>query len=218
MRKSYKLFLADKRLLRSALIGFLLLGGSLVMNFYAGNYANEKGTTAVTDIILSNTRAYDVDILFAIGLPLFALFTLLRCIRYPAQIPYILKSVAVFVIIRSVFITLTHLGPFPDSIAVYNAGILGKMNFGADLFFSGHTGLPFLFALIFWNNKWMRYLFIFSAIFFGMVVLLGHLHYSIDVLAAFFITYTINHINEIIRKKDKRFFQNADSIIYAKHT
>ncbi len=62
----------------------------------------------------------------------------------------------------------------------------------------------------------MRYLFIFSAVFFGMVVLLGHLHYSIDVMAAFFITYTINHINEIIWKKDKLYFQNVESIIYSK--
>ncbi|MEI8091030.1 MAG: phosphatase PAP2-related protein [bacterium] len=88
------------------------------------------------------------------------------------------------------------------------------MNFGADLFFSGHTGLPFLFALIFWNNKWMRYLFVLTAIYFGAIVLLGHLHYSIDVLSAFFITYTIRHINEFLWKKDKLYMVNTHSIIY----
>ncbi|MEI8091032.1 MAG: hypothetical protein WCG98_01995 [bacterium] len=42
MRATYKVFFADKKLLRSSLVAFLLLAGSLVMNFYAGTYANEK--------------------------------------------------------------------------------------------------------------------------------------------------------------------------------
>ncbi|MDP2670532.1 MAG: hypothetical protein Q8O99_06590 [bacterium] len=41
---------------------------------------------------------------------------------------------------------------------------------------------------------------------FGVIVLLGHLHYSIDVLAAFFITYAINDINKLIFVHDKRVF------------
>jgi len=55
-------------------------------------------------------------------------------------------------------------------------------------------------------------MFIFLSISFGVIVLLGHLHYSIDVLAAFFITYTIRHINEILRTKDKAYFLAANSL------
>ncbi|MEI8008107.1 MAG: hypothetical protein WCI00_01305 [bacterium] len=51
------------------------------------------------------------------------------CIRYPEQIPYILKSIALFIAIRAVFVTLTHLGPYPDSILIINTGIMGKINF-----------------------------------------------------------------------------------------
>lgn len=210
MKQAYKLFFWNRQLLKSSLIAFLLLAASLFGNFYAGNYANEHWVTPVSDIILSNTRAYDVDTLFVGGMIAFFFFVLLWCLRYPAQMPYILKSIALFIAIRAVFVTLTHLGPYPDSIIIINTGILGKLNFGADLFFSGHTGMPFLMALIFRHNKQMRYIFILAAIFFGVIVLLGHLHYSIDVLAAFFITYTIHHIWEVLRKKDKIHFQNAD--------
>jgi len=62
MKKAYQLFFSNKQLLRSSLAAFLLLIGSLIFNFYAGSYANEKGITPVTDIVLSNTKAYDVDV------------------------------------------------------------------------------------------------------------------------------------------------------------
>lgn len=68
------------------------------------------------------------------------------------------------------------------------------MDLGNDLFFSGHTALPFLMALIFWQNVKLRWAFILLSLFFGSAALLGHLHYSIDVFAAFFITYGIFHI------------------------
>ncbi len=216
MIKTYKLFFFNKPLFRSSIIAFLLLIFSFIINFYAGSYATERGTVSVTDIVLSNTRAYDVDWLFIGGIIMFFLFALVWCLRYPSQMPYIVKSIALFIIIRSIFVTLTHLWPYPDSILIINSGLIGKINFRADLFFSGHTWMPFLMALIFWNNKWLRYMFIVLAVTFGIIVLLWHLHYSIDVLAAFFITYTINHIWENLRKKDKKYFQDNNLIIYPK--
>ncbi len=86
---------------------------------------------------------------------------------------------------------------------------MSKFAFGGDLFFSGHTGLPFLMALVFWKKPILRYFFIASAIGFGAVVLLTHLHYSIDVLSAFFITYTIFHIAEFLFRKDRKLFYSG---------
>lgn len=213
MRQTYQLFFSSKELIQSSLIAFLLLAGSLLGNFYAGSYANEQWINPVTDIILSNTKAQDVDLLFMGGIVAFFLFILIWCLRYPSQMPYILKSIALFIAIRAVFVTLTHLGPYPDSILILNTGIMGKINFWADLFFSGHTGMPFLMALLFWKNKFFRYLFILASISFGIIVLLWHLHYSIDVLAAFFITYTIHHLWELLWKKDKVHFEKSFSTL-----
>ena len=214
MKQTYRLFFSNTWLLISSFISLLLLAGSLFANFFAGSYANKQGITPVTDIVLSNTRAYDVDALFIGGIIAFSLFVLIRCLRYPQQMPYILKSIALFIFIRAIFVTLTHLGPYPDSIIILNTGIMGKINFWADLFFSGHTGMPFLMALLFRKNKWMRYIFILAAISFGIIVLLWHLHYSIDVLAAFFITYTINHFCELLRTKDKLHFDQSNDLLF----
>ncbi|HBB03314.1 TPA: hypothetical protein DCZ39_00145 [Patescibacteria group bacterium] len=106
-----------------------MLAISLFGNFYAGMYANEKGSFPVTDIVLSNTRAYDVDLLFVGGIFAFFLFILVWCLRYPVQMPYILKSLALFIAIRAVFVTLTHIGLYPDSVIIINTGIIGKLNF-----------------------------------------------------------------------------------------
>lgn len=65
-----------------------------------------------------------------------------------------------------------------------------------DLFFSAHTGLPFLLALEFWDNKILRYIFLLSSLGGATLVFLGHIHYSIDVLAAFFITYSVFQITK----------------------
>ena len=139
--------------------------------------------------------------------PIF-LFTIVLIISLysPRKLPFITKNIALFTVIRSVFISLTHLGPFPTQAINGGTNFISKFTFGGDLFFSGHTGIPFLMALIFWNYKPLRYLFILDSIFMGTVVLLGHYHYSIDVLAAFFITYSIYHISLYLFKKDKDMF------------
>jgi hypothetical protein len=86
---------------------------------------------------------------------------------------------------------------------------LNKLLFGADSFFSGHTGMPFLGALVFWDDKLVRWVYILASIFFAIVVLLGHLHYSIDVFSAFFITYSIYRIADISFNKDKEVFERG---------
>lgn len=197
----------NKEFIKSSIISIIFLCISLYINFRAGNYATEKASLPVTDIVLSNIRVFDVDGFFIWGPIMLFTIVIIICLYHPKKIPFILKNIALFTVIRSIFISLTHLGPFPTQIVVENVtNIINKFTFGGDLFFSGHTGIPFLMALIFWNYKPLRYLFFVDSIFMGTIVLLGHYHYSIDVLAAFFITYTIYHISLYLFKKDKVMF------------
>ena len=208
LKLQYKKFFTDRDFLISLTSSFLFLIIALYINFYAGTYATERASLPVTDIVLSNIRAFDVDGFFTYG-PLF-LFTIVTilCLYNPKKIPFILKNLALFTVIRSVFISLTHIGPFPIQIIADNGNFISKFTFGGDLFFSGHTGVPFLLALIFWENKMLRNFFLAYSVFMGIVVLLGHYHYSIDVFAAFFITYSIYHISLYLFKKDKILFSS----------
>jgi hypothetical protein len=215
IRLKYKIHFTDKTFITSICVGLLFLIISLVANFYAGTYATAQASSPVNDIILSNTRVYDVDALFIYAPLLLWLFVGGLCMVDPKKAPFILKSIAAFVLIRSVFVILTHIGPFPNQAlaGLSTSEWAGKFIFGGDLFFSAHTGLPFLMALAFWDTRWLRYLFIATAVFFGAIVLLGHLHYSIDVLSAFFITYSIFRISEIIFSKEKKLFDESPLLI-----
>lgn len=211
MMKYYKhltLHFSNNSFLRSISVAIFLFSIALVFNYYAGTYATNKESVPVTDLVLSNTRVHDVDGLFIygsyflVGLIIFLMFRRLN------TLPFIIETVALFTVIRSVFITLTHIAPFPSGINI-SSDLLSKVSFGGDLFFSGHTGLPFLMALIFWNIPHLRYIFLSLSFFFAVVVLLGHLHYSIDVLSAFFIVYGIFHLAEYFFKKDHKLFREG---------
>ena len=206
--KKLKFHLSDRAFLFSLIVGILFLAISLVLNYYAGTYATREASNAVTDIILDNLPVVNVDFIFVEGAIILWIFSFLVAIREPKSIPFALKSIALFIFIRSIFVSLTHIGPFPDHIYLESNRVFDKINFGADLFFSGHTGFPFLFALIFWENKWLRVIFIGASFFFAASVLLGHLHYSIDVFSAFFITFGIFHLAKYFFKKDYDMFKS----------
>ncbi|MES2953074.1 MAG: phosphatase PAP2-related protein [Patescibacteria group bacterium] len=182
------------------LSGSLLLALALVANFYAGTYATSRGGMYVDDLILDILPVFDVSLVFVYGTLFFWAVLGLVLLRRPKEVPFFLKALSLFIVVRSLFITLTHLGPVPHLPIrdPYNL-VVSTFTFGGDLFFSGHTGIPFLMALMYWKESLLRYLFLFSSLGFGATVLLGHLHYSIDVFAAFFITYGIHEMA-------KRFF------------
>jgi len=198
----------NRKFLSSLFWSSLFLVLSLIFQFYAGTYATEQASNPVTDIVLSNTRVYNVGFVFVYGALTFWLFIAFLCVRQPQRIPFVFKTITLFVVIRSFFISLTHIGPFPEYLAI-DSNIMSRFAFGGDLFFSGHTGIPFLAALIFWSDRNLRLFFIAAAALFGIIVLLAHLHYTIDVVAAFFITYSIYRLAEIFFKKDRLLFDSG---------
>lgn len=208
VKERYCTAFGNKRFIVSFVVAVLFLFASLIGNFYAGIYATHNASNYVNDIVLDNIPVFNVDLSFVYGPALIWAVVILLCLHEPKRAPFVLKSIALFVIIRSGFITLTHIAPFPDHSAVdYTSDFIKKFTFGGDLFFSAHTGLPYLMALVFWEKPALRWFFILSAIYFGIIVLLGHLHYSIDVASAFFITYAIFHLSEFFFKKDQILFK-----------
>ena len=183
--------------------GILVLVIGITSNYFGSIYAIERASNPVADLILSNIPVFDVDAAFVFGPLILWAFFIFLLFRNHRKAPFAMNAIGLLLITRAIFVTLTHIGPFP-SHAIIEYNVMGLFNAGGDLFFSAHTSLPFMMALVFWDDIRLRILFICASIFFGAVVLLGHLHYSIDVAAAFFITYTVYHLATIIFKDSLR--------------
>ncbi len=175
-----------------ALAAFVL---SLLVNFWAIHQATNNASNRVDDIILSNIPVFEVDGLFVYGTFVVVAYAIAILLWQPKRIPFALHGLTLFILVRSAFTLMTHLGA-PEASYVSDFGeAITKSFFGADQFFSGHTGMPFLGALAFWNlDTRVRNFFLAASAYFAVIVLLGHIHYTIDVASAFFITYGIYHL------------------------
>ena len=208
--RRYKVYAVKPEVQLSFGISIIIFFCSLVYNFYTSAYATAHASNYVEDIILSNIPTFDVGAIFSWGVLALIAFILYLVLIHPKRFPFILHSLSTFYFIRGTFVALTHLSPYPTRTALdVNFGTLFAKQFGgADLFFSAHTGVPFLMALVFWDTKALRYLFLVWSGIFAITVLLGHLHYSIDVLSAFFITYSIFEITKWLFHKDYKLFHS----------
>lgn len=187
----HKHYWTQKKYISSSLVGFLMAGVGLIANRYASLYATAQASNPVNDLLLDNLPVMNVEWIVNDVAAIFGFSMLALIIWQPRRIPFILKAVALFVLVRSVFITFTHLGPFPYQTYLDPTDVFRTLTYGGDYFFSGHTGMPYLFALIYWREQYVRYFCLAAAALLSTGVILGHLHYSIDVFAAFFITYGV---------------------------
>lgn len=202
----HKDFWKEKEFFYPVIIGIIFFVASLILNHFASVYTDRSAGNYVHDILLDNLPVMDVDGILNYGTIVFSLIIIFFALAHPKRISFMLKSLALFIFIRSIFISLTHLGPSPIQTP---SDLLASLLTGNDFFFSAHTGMPFLLALIFWENKFIRYISLSVSVIFGASVILGHLHYSIDVFAAFFITFTIFSIAKKIFSADYKIFNDA---------
>src|SRR5581483_11293900 len=194
--KKHKEFWLQKDFLIATLFGVLLLFGSFLINYFANNFSASHASNSVNDIILDNLPVFGVGWIFLEGGVAFVVILAAILILEPKYIPFTIKAIALFVVVRSFFMILTHLAAPAHDLILAPDNFLERILAGSgdDLFFSGHTGLPFLMGFIFWNQKFFRYFFFACSIIGAGAALLGHLHYSIDVFSALFIAFGIYHL------------------------
>ncbi len=184
--------------------GFLWFAFAIFVQHFAYKYIdNYVEGTRVGDLLLDNIAPVNLDFFIVQGALVSTLIVLFLFLIKPKYLSFSLKALALFIVIRSFFISLTHLGVSLHQITL-DTSMLGfsiydfLYNAKNDFFFSGHVGTSVLFALIFWKEKFWRELFLVFAFVFGVSMILAHMHYSIDIFAAPFITYAIYAMSKYI--------------------
>lgn len=190
-----KEILNHKKLIAISII-FLIL--AVLVSQISGDYVDDLGPTAVaSDLILDHIPVINLSFLYVYGsiLIVFLLF-LYPLVFNVKKLHVVISQFSLLIMVRGFFITLTHLNTPENAILIHMPKVYSFFMFNKDLFFSGHTAVPFLGYLLFRNKPIIGTFFLISTIVMAITVLLMHIHYSIDVFAALAITYSCFKIGE----------------------
>jgi hypothetical protein len=190
---------------RSLVNALILLALATVFQFYASAYVERTPGNPAVDLFLGILPVVNLNFLIVEGALAAIALSVILVLAKPQYLLFTLKAGAIFIATRAMFIAVTHIGIYPGQINP-DVGFFDRIYTGlgleAGFFFSGHTGLPLLMALILWNKKFWRYAYIILSVVFGIAVLFAHIHYTMDVLAAPYMTYGIFKMSQYFFPED----------------
>ena len=127
-----------------------------------------------------------------------ALLLLIRARRNPAIFMMFVYSYVIISLSRMLSINLFPLNPpvglLPMVDPITNA-FYGEVYITKDLFYSGHTSTLFLIFLCLRQQRDRLFAFI-GSLLVGSLLLVQHVHYTIDVLGAFIFTYPLYRLGK----------------------
>ena len=195
IKKVWKEALGDSFYKKRFQLGLIIWVALLIAFPFFFDFIENRNGVVFNDWIINNIPAFDLSIpTFLIIWSMFLLF-LFRAIYKPELLLLFLWGFIFLSISRFITIFLFTLNP-PEQLIELSDPITnifyGKKHgfITKDLFYSGHTSTQFLMFLCF-TKKTDKILSLISTILIGIFVLVQHIHYSIDVLAAPILTYYV---------------------------
>lgn len=152
----------------------------------------------LNDWVLTKLIPRDVSLLIFGIIWAAALLLLIRTRRNPAILMMFVYSYVIISLSRMLSINLFPLNPpvglLPMVDPITNA-FYGEVYITKDLFYSGHTSTLFLIFLCL-RQPWDRLFAFVGSLLVGSLLLVQHVHYTIDVVGAFVFTYPLYRLGK----------------------
>lgn len=183
----------EKSFRTKSITGMLVLIAIFVFFPFFFAIIEKRNGIVLNDILLSYLPACDLSVpIFGIIWSMSVLI-IIRCFQDPDFFILVMWSFVLLCLARIVSISLVQLNA-PEGIVTLKDPIVsvfyGKRYITKDLFFSGHTSTQFLFFLCLPRRR-DKVIALFSTIVIGIMVLVQHVHYTIDVVAAPFFAFLV---------------------------
>lgn len=153
----------------------------------------QRNGYVLNDAVLSAITPVNVSIpIFALNWAM-GLLMLIRCIQQPYIFIFFLWGFICLSLSRVITISLVPLNPPTGMVELKDPLInafYGSRFITKDLFFSGHTATQFLMFMAF-RKRTDKLLALIATVVMGVMVLMQHVHYTIDVIAAPFLTFLV---------------------------
>ena len=191
IRQAWHIHLANRKNKITTATSFLFLVITLSIYPRFLNYIELRNGFVLNDYLLALFKPVNLSWLIFISLYSSCIIGIIKLIERPRIFTLAVQSYVLLVLFRMVAMFFVPLNPPVDSIVLIDPFVefFGTgQSLTKDLFFSGHTATVFIFYL--WAEKgWTKVFFLVSTICVATAVILQHVHYIIDVLAAPIITY-----------------------------
>jgi hypothetical protein len=188
---SWKLAWENKLFRKRVYIGLAVLILIFACLPFFFNYVQQRPGILFNDWILNAIPVRNVSPLIFICIWATFLLMIIRSFQQPSFFITMLYAYSLLCIFRFIAMFLVPLeapqGLIPLIDPLSNL-MYGKTFITKDLFFSGHTSIVFLMCLCF-QKKADKYFSLITTILIGVLVLIQHVHYTIDVLAAPFFSF-----------------------------
>ena len=153
-------------------------------------HIEQREGSVLRDAVLERLQARDVSIPIFSMLWAMAILFVVRSVQRPYVFVTFVHAFWILTFTRMITISVVALNPPPGLIPLIDPisnSFYGKSFITKDLFFSGHTAAVCLFFYCFQRkiDKWIALL---CTIAVGFLVLVQHVHYTIDVIVAPFFT------------------------------
>ncbi len=167
------------------------------------NFIEARPGVVLPDPILAFYPAIDISWFTFIVMYGTVVLVILSLFKTPIQLAFAVQTYILMLWVRIIAMYSIPLEA-PATILPLIDPMVSEIGVGTlmtkDLFFSGHTATIFLMYLAS-QKKIFRTLFLIATITIGIAVLIQHVHYSVDVIAAPFFAYTCYRAVFLLNKK-----------------